>query len=238
MTWPLPIFFRILFAALAAAMSVVSAASVTGQVTLLMRGDGAHSASDPATTVVWLSPFSPDTAAPHTLPHKRMLQKDKHFEPHILPVEAGTVVDFPNLDPIFHNAFSNFDGQLFDIGLYPPGSSRSIRFQREGLVRVFCNIHPTMSAVIVVLATPFFATTVQDGRYTLLNVAPGQYKLHFFQERATSETLDQLTQAITVTNSALDLGNTKIWAAAYIPTPHKNKYGRDYPPESSGVTYH
>ncbi len=80
-----------------------------------------------------------------------MLQKNKMFTPHILPIVAGTAVDFPNSDPIFHNAFSSYDGQIFDVGLYPPGSSKSVRFGRPGVVRVFCNIHPAMSAIILVL---------------------------------------------------------------------------------------
>src|SRR5271165_6460234 len=87
--------------------------------------------------------------------HAVMLQKGKTFTPHILAITTGTAVDFPNSDPIFHNAFSSYDGQIFDVGLYPPGSSRSVRFARPGVVRVFCNIHPTMSAIILVLNTPY-----------------------------------------------------------------------------------
>src|SRR6202044_1888521 len=104
-------------------------------------------------------------------------QKGKMFMPHILPVMAGTTVDFPNLDPIFHNAFSSYSGQIFDVGLYPPGTSRSVRFTREGVVRVFCNIHSSMSAMIVVLATPYFAVTGRDGSFALPDVPPGEYTL-------------------------------------------------------------
>jgi plastocyanin len=188
-------------------------------------------------SVIWLSPL--DRAPGELTPaaHARMIQKSKRFDPHLLAVEVGTSVDFPNLDPIFHNAFSNFDGQLFDIGLYPPGSSRSIRFHREGLVRVFCNIHPSMSAVIVVLATPYFAVTDEKGDFSIPNVPPGQYKLHFFHERATPETLDTLTREVTVARATNDLGEVQISEAGYIPTPHKNKYGRDYPVENPGL-YH
>src|SRR5204863_367127 len=102
--------------------------------------------------VVWLDP---QVAMPPAPGQARMLQKDKTFIPHVLPITVGTTVDFPNADPIFHNAFSNYNGQLFDIGLYAPGSSRSVRFKSAGIVRVFCNIHANMSAVIVVLATPY-----------------------------------------------------------------------------------
>ena len=70
-----------------------------------------------------------------------MQQKDKQFQPHVVAISLGSTVDFPNLDLIFHNAFSNFSGQPFDIGLYAPRTSRSVTFKHAGIVRVFCNIH-------------------------------------------------------------------------------------------------
>src|SRR5579875_3914932 len=128
--------------------------------------------------------------------HAQMLQKDKRFIPHVLAISTGTTVDFPNLDPIFHNAFSNFDGQLFDVALYPPGSSRTVVFDRAGIVRVFCNIHPSMSAIIVVVNTPYYATTEKDGSFAIAGVPPGAYELHFFHERATPEMLDKLVRRV------------------------------------------
>ena len=113
--------------------------------------------------------------------HAQMLQRDKKFSPHILAIQTGTSVDFPNLDPIFHNAFSNYEGQIFDVALYPPGSSRTVRFSRPGIVRVFCNIHPSMSAIIVVVDSNYFTTTDREGHYSLTNVTPGTYQVHFFQ---------------------------------------------------------
>ncbi len=211
-------------------------ATVSGRVILIADPAHQQSMAEGSSTVVWLAPVA-STVPAHGAGHARMVQKNKHFEPHILPIQVGTTVDFPNLDPIFHNAFSNFNGQLFDIGLYPPESSRSILFRREGLVRVFCNIHPSMSAVIVVVATPFFTLTDAQGRYSMLNVPAGEYRLHFFQERTIPETLDALTKTVVVTDQGTDLGEVKISEAGYIPTPHKNKYGRDYPPEKSDI-YH
>ena len=70
-----------------------------------------------------------------------MVQKDKTFTPHVLAIPVGATVEFPNFDPIFHNAFSNYDGKTFDLGLYAPGTSKSVVFSRPGIVRVFCNIH-------------------------------------------------------------------------------------------------
>src|SRR5581483_2637260 len=134
----------------------------------------------------WLRATGSTALQPLPSEHVQLLQKNKMFHPHTLVIPVGTVVDFPNADPIFHNAFSSFDGQIFDVGLYPPGTSRSVRFKRAGVVRVFCNIHPTMSAVIVVVNTPYFAKAATDGRYQISNVATGSYELHVFDERATT----------------------------------------------------
>jgi plastocyanin len=209
--------------------SVLSAASVTGSVTLTDSNNSAvKKKNDYADVVVWLSPLTDD---PMPLPKKRaeLLQKDKKFTPHLLVVSAGTSVDFPNLDPIFHNAFSNFDGQIFDIGLYAPGSSRAVRFDRPGIVRIFCNIHPSMSAIIVVVDTPYFTTTDDTGKFSFQNIPPGAYRIHFFHERATPETLDKLGRTVSVNQAPIKLASVTISETGYLPVAHKNKYGRDYP---------
>jgi plastocyanin len=113
----------------------LSAGTVSGEVRLTSDSK-AHRQKDFSGVAVWLS--APGKAGSR-MPKKRALmeQKDKTFIPHVLVIETGTTVDFPNLDPIFHNAFSNFSGQIFDLVLYPPGSSQSVRFRRPGIVRVF-----------------------------------------------------------------------------------------------------
>ena len=178
-------------------------------------------------------------APPLTIPagqHAQMLQKNKTFTPHVLPVETGTIVNFPNADPIFHNAFSSFNGQVFDVGLYPPGTDRPVRFNRPGAVRVFCNIHPSMSAIILVLNTPYFTKTGRDGTFQL-KVPEGTYELHVFHERATSERLEALTQRIVVRDEKVRVPEIVISEAGYVPGPHKNKYGHDYPPDADTQTY-
>ena len=161
--------------------------------------------------------------------HATMLQKNKMFTPHILPVVAGTTIDFPNGDPIFHSAFSSYSGQIFDLGLYPPGKSRSVRFDRPGIVRVFCNIHPSMSAIILVLKTTFFAVTPRDGSFRI-DVPPGSWDLSVFHERATEESLQALSRRILVTSDGLRLPPIAVSEAGYLLTPHKNKFGREYDP--------
>ena len=124
--------------------------------------------------VVSLEPVGGTAKPGRETRHAQMIQKNKTFTPHVLAMEVGTTVDFPNLDPIFHNAFSTYNGQLFDVGLYPPGSSKSVQFGRVGVVRVFCNIHAAMSAVIVVLNTPYFDTTKSDGRFEIHECSAGR----------------------------------------------------------------
>ena len=139
--------------------------------------------------VLWLEPL--DRPAPATPRRTRveMKQKDKQFQPHVVAIPVGGTVDFPNLDLIFHNAFSNFSGQPFDVGLYPPRTSRSVTFTHAGIVRVFCNIHSTMSAIIAVVNSPWYAVTTGDRQVHHRERSAGEYQLHLFHERALPENL-------------------------------------------------
>lgn len=210
----------------------LGAASVTGRVELRESRDPAvRNRGDISGVVVSLKPVSGGTPAPGTGKRMVMLQKDKTFSPHVLAVPMGAMVDFPNADPIFHNAFSSYSGQIFDIGLYAPGSSRSVRFAREGVVRVFCNIHAEMSAVIVVVGSPYFATTKRDGTFEIANVPPGDYELSVFHERASEPALRALSRRITVGADEASLPMVTVSEAGFLAIPHKNKYGHDYGPE-------
>jgi plastocyanin len=215
MTWRLPIFFSVL-------SSLLTAATVTGRIELT-----GTRVKDLSGVVIALDPGTPPQ---HPNAHVVMKQKDKTFLPHILAVESGTTVSFPNQDPIFHNAFSSFDGKIFDVGLYPPGTSRSVRFDREGIVRVFCNIHSAMSAVIVVLDHPWFATTNRDGAFQIQGVPEGDYTLRVYHERATPATLTALTHPVHIRQDRVELPAISISETGYLPMPHKNKFGREYPP--------
>jgi plastocyanin len=178
---------------------------------------------------------APPPAAPAH--HAVMLQKNKMFTPHILTIVSGTTVDFPNADPIFHNAFSSYNGQIFDVGLYPPGSSKSVHFLRTGVVRVFCNIHPSMSAIILVLNTEYFTSTAKDGSFEM-HLPPGEYELKVFHERATEQTLEALTRRIVVTEGGPQIQSIDVSEAGFLSAPHKNKFGRDYvPPPDDQLIY-
>jgi plastocyanin len=218
MTWRWAIFSNLAITLLSGSLG---AATVSGVAQLSASKD--HSG-----VVIWLEPVAgrpPDTP-PQTAV---MAHQHKTFVPHVLAVRTGSKVRFPNLDPFFHNAFSNYDGQIFDVGLHPPGSAREVTFLRPGVVRLFCNIHPTMSAVIVVLDTPWFATSGVDGKFVIVGAPPGEYRLKVFYERALPDTLERLGRPVAIGPEDLALPDLRISEAGYVAPLHKNKFGKNYP---------
>jgi len=109
--------------------------------------------------------------------HAVLDQRNEEFVPHVVAVMVGTVVDFPNSDKTFHNVFSLSKAQRFDLGRYAAGRSKSVRFDRPGVVRVFCDIHSHMNAFVLVFSHPFFDVTEPDGRFRLENVPAGTYTI-------------------------------------------------------------
>jgi plastocyanin len=228
-----------LIAALPSAGATVIGATVTGKVELRdSREQSVRKKMDYSGVVVWLEPLGANKELIKPKPARaKMIQKDKTFSPHVLAIPVGATVEFPNFDPIFHNAFSNYNGKTFDLGLYAPGTSKSVVFSRPGIVRVFCNIHATMSAVIAVLETPYFDVSKPNGSFEITEVPPGDYRLQVFHERASAATLDALAQHVTVAADPIVLPPIAISESGYLAIPHRNKYGHDYPPppDDSGV---
>src|SRR5579871_6424475 len=140
-----------------------------------------HKMSASGTNIVlWLSPLQAGAtrpAAAHSTTY-RLVQKNKQFSPHLLVVPTGASVEFPNEDPFFHNVFSLFNGKRFDLGLYESGTTRSVRFDREGVSYIFCNIHPEMGAVVLSLSTPYYGISTASGLVVIHNVPPGSYRLN------------------------------------------------------------
>ncbi len=115
-------------------------------------------------------------------------QRGERFVPHVLPVVAGATVDFPNEDDVFHNVFSLSAAagpNGFDLGRYPRGDSRSVTFRRPGTVQVFCHIHQDMSAIVLVLRNPFFASPSEDHHFAIEDVPEGDYTIVGWHERIT-----------------------------------------------------
>lgn len=133
----------------------------------------------PPATVVYLIPDSGNPLGKFSPPQERpkVVQINRRFIPEVLPVLVGTTVDFPNFDPFFHNAFSYSKPKKFDLGRYPTGQTRSVKFDKPGSVRVFCEIHSDMNCFILVLKNPFFAYSNPDGSFKISNVPAGKYTL-------------------------------------------------------------
>jgi plastocyanin len=184
-------------------------------------------------TVVWLTAMpgaggEAAAAMPSPPANPRLVQKNKSFDPHILVVPVGSMVEFPNHDPFFHNVFSLFEGKRFDLGLYEAGSSRMVRFDRLGISYIFCNIHPEMSAVVITMATPLYAISNRDGQLSLAGVPYGRYMLHVWSEGMGPENAQPLTREITIAENASSLGVIRVPEANGERLAHKNKYGREY----------
>jgi hypothetical protein len=186
--------------------------------------------------VVWMTPLE-GTSVPAFLPqgHYRLLQKNRMFTPHLLVIPVGSIVDFPNADPFFHNVFSLFEGKRFDLGLYEAGSSKSVAFTREGVSYIFCNIHPEMSAVVLTLSTPFFAIADATDAFVIRDVPPGDYMLHIWIEGIPPSVLAGLARPVRVTSRKLDLGVISAPIGRSGDGAHTNKFGNPYDtrPESS-----
>ena len=162
--------------------------------------------------------------------HYRMAQKKKSFSPHLLIVPLGSIVEFPNLDPFFHNVFSQFKGKRFDLGLYEAGSTKGVRFDHEGVSYIFCNIHPEMGAVIITLTTPYFITANGNENLIWRQVPAGTYDLHVWAEGADPKDLETLTRRVHVGPTHDDLGRIAVRTSETL-SAHKNKFGEDYRPE-------
>jgi plastocyanin len=214
-----------------AAVTDCSAQEVTVSGKVLL--EGAAKGSSPTPTVVWLSPTGAAADSTPVAPlHAVLTQKNKTFEPHLLVVTRGSVVDFPNRDPWFHNVFSLFNGKRFDLGLYEAGTSRAVHFDREGISYIFCNIHPEMSAVVVVLGTPYFAVTDQQEEFTIAGIPSGHYTLHVWNENALPGSLQALSRQLLVADNSRSLGTFRLPLNKTAVPPHKNKYGQAYEPPS------
>ena len=146
--------------------------------------------------VVWLEASGAPTGS---APKKVVLdQRNLTFVPHVLAVRVGTTVEFPNNDKVFHNVFSFRDGKKFDLGMYPKGVSKPIVFDKPGLARLFCNIHPNMAAYVMAVDSSYFAVSNEHGTFTISGVPAGTYTYHAWRPGG-----QMLTGSITVDGTQL-----------------------------------
>jgi hypothetical protein len=213
---------------------------VSAKITVTRAGvkdDSKISASktdDMSNVAIWLVPLDPvgvAVAVSSKLPNRpQLVQRNKTFEPHVLIVPLGTLVEFPNQDPFFHNIFSLYDGRRFDLGLYESGTKRSVKFDRPGVSFLFCNIHAEMSAVVLSVDTPYFALSDRHGNVAIRNVPDGRYQMHVWYERSAPEQLQELTRVVIISDSSRNLGLLRLVEMPNFTLAHKNKYGLDYVP--------
>jgi plastocyanin len=196
------------------------AATVAGRLKVIDRGG--QTAPDVQQAVVWLMPAHGQPPAV-TAGRADIATENRTFTPHITVVTAGSTVRFPNRDGFNHNVFSLTDGNSFDLGLYDRGEGKTTVFATAGIVNVFCNVHSTMSAIVIVRSTPWFTQPSADGSFSIGNVPPGEYVLHLWHERA-----QESTQPVTVTTGGLQLPDLQLDARGFVQREHLNKFGRPY----------
>jgi plastocyanin len=211
---------------------IVAVAASAQQTALKARVEltrSGHPMKDASKAVVWLTPVGGAVEPPQQKATEipQLVQRDKSFHPSLLVVPVGGKVEFPNHDPFFHNVFSLFEGKRFDLGLYESGTTRFVQFDKPGISFIFCNIHAQMSAVIIALATPYYAISDVRGELSIPNVPPGRYTLQVFHPAVAPNALHALNREITVAAGNSSLGTLTL-VEPDVALPHKNKYGRDY----------
>jgi plastocyanin len=198
------------------AAAAAQAGTVAGRVELVEKGGRKGDASE---VVVYLEGVKAK-AKPETT---TVTMKGKQFLPRVAVVPVGSTVSFPNEDPIFHNVFSVSGENRFDLELYKRPKAGSWTFQKPGVVRVYCNIHPQMSATVLVVENGFYVRPGRDGAFAIENVPAGDYSLRAWHERGGEAAADVKVGATTAANATLSLDTS-----TYKRVPHKNKYGKDY----------
>jgi hypothetical protein len=184
--------------------------------------------------VIWLESMAGTPDLPFVpRGHYTLAQKDRTFIPHFQVIPAGSVVQFPNEDPFFHNVFSLFDGKRFDLGLYEAGSSKSVTFSRAGISYIFCNIHPEMSAVVIALTTPLYAIADANDSFLLRDIPSGNYKLHLWIEGVPQPFLESLSRTVHFPPRTVDLGVLKAPIAR--AKSHNNMFGESYTPDTQST---
>jgi hypothetical protein len=203
---------------------------VTARIQLMHSASSKDHANAIPPAVLWLKPLTPGLLLPPSMPPSSgytLLQKNKMFSPHLLVVPVGSVVMFPNADPFFHNVFSLFDGQRFDLGLYEAGKTKSVTFSREGISYIFCDIHPDMSAVVIALSTPLYGIADSNGAFVVHGVPPGDYEMHLWVEGEPQVVLERWVRRVHLSAANPNLGSVMLDASPGT-MQHTNKFGQPY----------
>jgi len=194
-----------------------AAGTVRGRVQVLDK-DG-KKASDTAAAAVWID-------GPKVRPKPSsatVVMKGKAFSPRVVVVPVGGTVEFPNQDPILHNVFSVSGENHFDLDLYKRPRTAAHVFSHPGLVRIYCNIHPQMSAYVLVRDNPFWARPAADGSFEIPDVPPGTWRVKAWHERS-----GETSQVVVVPDTGTVAVTLGLDASGFKHAPHKNKFGKEY----------
>lgn len=197
-------------------VAISSGGRVAGTIKVVRNGKTKRDASE---IVVYVVGFK--QPPPKTVP--ALAQRSRQFVPRVLPITSGQKVDFPNFDKFFHNVFSLSKARKFDLGQYKAGKSKRKTFPRKGIVEVYCNIHPDMTATILVLPNRAFAVTDSAGKFQISGIPPGQHTAFAYSRRAVRPVRAKITVADdrTTTLNLTIVEDKK-------PAAHRNKYGEAY----------
>jgi plastocyanin len=206
----------------------ITAFDVRFQVTLFEAKSG-EALKDYSEVVVWLVPVRAFQTASLNAerPHYRMTQHNKMFEPHLLVVPMGSIVEFRNRDPWFHDAFSLSDSKRFDLGSHLAGAQKTLRFNRAGVAYVFCNIHPQMGAVVLAVESPYFGVSDRTGHISISNVPPGTYSLHVWYENGAWQAPKTLHRAIVLGDGHRSTATISIALAKLVPINAETSHPTD-----------
>ena len=204
----------------------LQAATVAGKITFVTKRGQNPVRNE---TLIWLEPVAarPAKKAPATF---QLVTRNKSVAPHVLAIPAGSSVSFPNEDPISHNLFSLSQNNQFDLGLYRKGAGKTQKFDAPGVVNVYCNVHPSMSAVIHVMTSPYYAFADDAGNYSITDIPAGKYNLIAWNEQggiSAPQPIEVSAAGAVSGNQAVTLDST-----SYRQTQHLNKLGKPYLPPS------
>ena len=199
---------------------VAASAPISGKVEVLEKGNVKRAVV--RDVLVYLEGVRAEIPASMRQRPVSIASREKTFEPHVEVVPLNGSVSFPNHDDIMHNVFSLSKGNRFDLGLYKNGAEKDFTFVAPGLARVYCNIHPQMSAFVQVMENPYFAWTTADGGFIIDDVPPGNYRLKAWHEEG------EAAQPLSVTESGATGLVVRIDVSGFAKRPHLNKFGKPY----------
>ena len=199
----------------------LAAATVSGKITFVTKRGQNPVASE---TLVWLEPTGGKNMKRPPATYQ-MMTRGKALVPHVLAIPVGSTVEFPNDDPISHNLFSLSSNNAFDLGLYRKGAGKSNKFNTPGVVNVYCNVHPNMSAAIHVMATPYYTFADAAGNYALGDIPPGKYRLVAWNEQGGQSNAPIEVRPAGAVSGTLAL---TLDSRNYRLTQHMDKSGKPY----------